>query len=89
MSPSEINHAEFAAQNPIAALSRDHLINEQAAAELLGITPQHLRCSRMRKPSWDGPPFVVVGKSAIRYRVGALLDFIDARTVDPAARGAS
>jgi len=82
----DANQAAIAVHNPLAVLSRDHLITEVATAEILGITPQHLRCSRMKKPSWDGPPFVVVGKAAIRYRVGALFDWIDSRTVNPADR---
>ena len=74
---------------PIPEYGPDQLLNEKAAAQYLSVSAQFLRSSRLRKPAWAGPPYVVVSKKAIRYRVGTLNDFIAARIVDPAERMAT
>ena len=64
----------------------DDLIDENQAAEMLGISPQWLRCSRMQNPSWAGPRYVKVSKRHVKYSVRHLNEFFAARVIDPADR---
>lgn len=54
--------------------SRDPLLDEQAAAELLGVAAATLRKWRVYG---DGPEFCKIGRR-VRYRLSALDRFIDA-----------
>ena len=64
----------------------NQLLNVAEAAEYLGITAQHLRCSSMSNPTWPGPRFVLLSKRCVKYRVRHLDEFVAACVVDPADR---
>ena len=61
------------------------LLDTKSAAEYLGIAPQWLRMSRMKKPTWDGPIPVYLTRRTIRYRLSDLDSFIDERRAAPSA----
>jgi predicted DNA-binding transcriptional regulator AlpA len=46
--------------------SQDKLLNEQQAAEILGLTPGALQAWRARK---KGPPFYRISNRLVRYRI--------------------
>lgn len=56
------------------------LLCERAAAQLLGVTPSCLRSWRARHA---GPPYVRLGKRAIRYPRADLLLWASTRRVEP------
>jgi predicted DNA-binding transcriptional regulator AlpA len=58
------------------ALQRKRVISEVRAAELADLSLPHFR--RMRRAN-RGPRFVQLGARRIGYRVGDVLDWIDAR----------
>jgi hypothetical protein len=72
--------------NNKTGLSSEVLLDEKEAAAYLGISPQWLRCSRMKNPSWAGPRFIKISPHVVRYRVRHLDEFLAARVVDPADR---
>ena len=73
-------------RNQILNYNPNRLLNVAEAADYLGITAQHLRCSSMANPTWPGPRFVRLSKRCVKYRVRHLDEFIAARVVDPADR---
>ena len=64
--------------------ARDPLLDEHAAAELLGLAPATLRKWRVYG---DGPEFCKIGRR-VRYRLSALDRFVDAgRRTSTSAQG--
>ena len=64
------------------------LLTESEAAEILGVSKQFLRESRMhgiRPAKGDAPPWIRVGSRSIRYDPADLQQFIDARRTHPKA----
>ena len=57
------------------------VISEALAAELVGLSLVHFR--RLRRQS-KGPRFVRLGKHRLGYRLGDVVDWIDARLSDAA-----
>lgn len=55
----------------------DQFLTATQAADLLGIKPSTLAAWRCLRS--DGPPFSKIG-SAVRYRRGALIEWVQART---------
>lgn len=68
--------------------ARDEFVSSPNVSALLGFSDNWLRMSRMAVPVWDGPPYHKIGGS-VRYRWGEVLDWLDARRIDPARRVAS
>lgn len=58
----------------------DPLLNEQQAAEMLGVKPSTLQVWRSSKRY--GLPYIKVGR-LVRYRQSALLAFLASREVSP------
>lgn len=56
------------------------MLKECAAAQLLGVTPSCLRTWRARQ---QGPPYVRLGRRAIRYPLADLLSWASTRRVEP------
>lgn len=57
--------------------STDKLLNEIAAAEMLGLSPSWLRQHRCKG---TGPKFIKMGR-AVRYRVSDLAAYVESRSV--------
>lgn len=55
-------------------------ITEKEVSAIIGLAEQTLRNMRSRG---DGPPFVRVSRKAIRYGLGDLSEWIEARKVSP------
>lgn len=55
-------------------------INTAAAAKVLGLSRSRLEKFRFYKDP-DGPPYVIFGRSAVRYHVPSLLEWAQSRTV--------
>jgi predicted DNA-binding transcriptional regulator AlpA len=66
-------------ENLSEALERRRVIAEAKAAELADLSLPHFR--RLRR-GHQGPRFVRLGERRIGYRVGDVLDWIDARLSD-------
>jgi predicted DNA-binding transcriptional regulator AlpA len=64
------------------ALERRRVIVKAAAADLAALSLPHFR--RLRRAN-QGPRFVRLGERRIGYRVGDVLDWIDARLSDSVA----
>ena len=64
----------------------DRLIDERAAAEMLGISPDTLRNQRCRG---DGPRFVRLSARCIRFEVAEILKYIAERRVKSTSYGGS
>jgi len=63
------------------AVDENRVVNETAAAEILGRAVQTLRNDRhLRK----GPPYIKMGRS-IRYQVSDLFDYLERCRIDPEA----
>jgi predicted DNA-binding transcriptional regulator AlpA len=58
-------------------LSQDRLLTRREVFEHLGLSVRFLEVSAVRG---DGPPMVKIGRS-VRYRVGDLREWIEARKV--------
>ena len=73
--------AALLAADPCAWVSIDglHRVHESGAARLLGVKPRTLRAWR---EMGTGPRFVRM-PGRLTYRVGALLDWLASRDVDP------
>jgi hypothetical protein len=56
----------------------ENLIDERDAARLLKLSTATLQAWRARR---IGPPFVVLSRKAVRYRVGELEEFVKQREV--------
>lgn len=70
-------------------IARRELMTEVAAAEHIGMSMAFLRAARCRGSLGNhnpGPPFLRLGRS-VRYDRADLDAWLDARRVDPAARG--
>jgi hypothetical protein len=68
----------MAKQNQSEALSRERALTTLEAAPIIGASAVTLEQWRILG---KGPPFFRAGRSLIRYRLGDLLDWRDARTV--------
>jgi hypothetical protein len=66
----------------IATIDLPEIASRQQLGDALGITPQALSQMAVRG---EGPKFLRVGRS-IRYRRHDVLDWLETRIVDPAAR---
>ncbi len=58
-------------------------LNEKKAAEISGLSVNWLQRARW---AGDGPPYAKVNRS-VRYEIGALLRWMEERTVSPGAQG--
>lgn len=56
----------------------DKLINEQTAADILGVTRQ---CMSQWRYTGKGPRYVQVSKKCIRYRMKELNEYIESRVM--------
>lgn len=61
-------------------------VDTDGAAALLGLSRSSLEKFRHYRMG-DGPPYVVFGRSAIRYHTPSLLEWAEARTVQRSAGG--
>ncbi|WP_171211219.1 AlpA family transcriptional regulator [Ruegeria sp. HKCCA5426] len=61
-------------------------IDTVTAAKVLGLSRSLLEKFRFHKDP-DGPPYVIFGRSAVRYHVPSLLKWAEARTVNAATQG--
>lgn len=64
----------------------DPLLDEYAAARLVGVSPVALKSERKRG---SGPPYMHVGEGkrpAVRYRRDDLLKWVAGRRIDPSQR---
>lgn len=59
-------------------MTDNQLLTTPAAADLLGVSASYLNQSRLRG---DGPAFVKISPTCVRYRRGDLDDWVAARTV--------
>ena len=60
------------------------MVTEQEAAEIIGMSVQFLRQSRMdgfRQNRTPGPPYHKFGRS-VRYKINDLIDWLDAHRVE-------
>lgn len=55
---------------------RNRLLDEDEAAEFLGLSPRTLQGLRVRG---GGPDYIKIGSRAVRYRLSDLEDFIEGR----------
>lgn len=62
---------------PTNTQTTDKLVNEFVAADMLGLSPSWLRQHRVKG---TGPRFIKLGR-AVRYRIGDLTAYIEARSV--------
>ena len=60
----------------------DKLLDQSAAAEILGVKESCLEQWRCRR---QGPPFLKIGKKLVRYRAAELAAWLDSRAVPTAA----
>ena len=60
------------------------MLQEREAARVMGLSVQTLRNWRHLQ---KGPPYVRLGKKAIRYSLEALHDYMEENTINPEARG--
>lgn len=67
----------------MAAVDRDELIDTKAAAVMLGCDPRTLKVTRMKSYSGEPGPEWTRVLGAVRYKRGAILDYIDARRGAP------
>jgi predicted DNA-binding transcriptional regulator AlpA len=63
-------------RNPQAAQSRNPLLDEDEAAEYLGLSPRTLQGLRVKG---GGPDYIKIGSRAVRYRLSDLEEFIEER----------
>ena len=63
-------------------LSRNQIVNETKASEILCRAIQTIRNDRHTK---KGAPYFKIGRS-VRYRVGDLLEYLERQRIDPEAR---
>jgi predicted DNA-binding transcriptional regulator AlpA len=56
----------------------DRYVDDRAAGELLGLSRSYMRQMRVKG---DGPRFSKLSAKAVRYRVGDLLSWAEARSV--------
>jgi predicted DNA-binding transcriptional regulator AlpA len=56
-----------------------NILTELEAAEYARVSVSFLRASRLTPPRTDGPPYVRLGRRAVRYLVADLDAWIDAR----------
>lgn len=64
----------------------EDMLDDEALGLYLGVTPQHIRCSRMQRPTWDGPTFIEISPKVKRYLFADVLEWAKARRVNPAHR---
>ena len=62
------------------------LLDTAAAAELLGLTPRALEERRRRG---DGPPYIRLGRTCVRYRLSDLEEWLSERTYSSTAEEAA
>ena len=61
-------------------MTSDALLTTEQVAEMLGMSTDAVRMKRYRG---DGPAFIRLGHSSIRYRASAVDAWLDTRTVAP------
>ena len=66
----------------------DDLLDDEDLGLYLGVTPQHIRCSRMKNPTWDGPPWIEISPKVKRHLFSDVLKWAKERRKTPAGREA-
>ena len=66
----------------------DDLLDDEDLGLYLGVTPQHIRCARMKKPTWDGPPWIEISPKVKRHLFSDVLKWAKERRKTPAGREA-
>jgi hypothetical protein len=65
----------------VQAVEIPKMVDEQSASDLIGVKVKTLQDWRLKRNF--GPPFIRVGGKLIRYRVDALLAWLEENTVTP------
>ena len=73
------------ASREASSLTKEHFIDDQRAADLLGLSRSYLRQLRVKG---GGPRFSALARKAIRYRVGDLLEWAALRSATSTSAGA-
>ena len=64
----------------------DDLLDDEDLARYLGVTPQHVRCGRMKNPTWDAPPYIEISPKVKRHLFSDVLEWAKERRKTPPAR---
>ncbi|TDJ29714.1 MAG: helix-turn-helix domain-containing protein [Gammaproteobacteria bacterium] len=64
----------------------DDMLDDEALGLYLDVTPQHIRCSRMKKATWEGPPYIEISPKVKRYLFSDVLSWAKERRKNPADR---
>jgi predicted DNA-binding transcriptional regulator AlpA len=75
--PSYVGARVASARERFGAFSDDVLMTEAEASEVAGLSKHTLKSWRLN--DGDGPPSVKVGSTAVRYRAGALRQWLASR----------
>ena len=57
----------------------DDLLTDGELARYLGVTRQHIRCGRMKEPTWDAPPWIEISPKVKRHLFKDVLAWVEAR----------
>lgn len=64
----------------------DDILDDVDLGRYLAVTPQHIRCSRMKEPTWDGPPWLEISPKVKRYLFADVLRWAKERRKTPPDR---
>jgi hypothetical protein len=62
------------------------LLDDEDLGRVLDVTPQYIRCARMEKPTWDGPPWIEISPRVKRYLWADVLKWLEERRKHPSKR---
>ena len=67
----------------------DDLLDDSELARYLGVTRQHVRCGRMKNPTWDAPPWIEISPKVKRHLFKDVLEWVEDRRKHAADRAAA